>query len=671
MGIASDLVLVVVAGLLGGLLAHRFGQPPLIGYILGGVLVGPHTFGPSIREVHDIELLAEIGVALLMFGIGLELRFADLKPVRRLALIGGPLEILLTVIVGSVFGVAVLGWDRGPALWLGAAISLSSTMVVLKILMSEGKASSPAGRAMIGLLVVEDLAVVPMLIALPRLADLGGALPALAQAFLEAVAFLVAMILVGTRIMPWLLKKIVDWGSRELFLVSVVALGLGIGYGTYLFGLSFAFGSFVAGMVLSESEFSHEALGEIVPLRDVFGLLFFASAGVLFDPFYFFGHLGEVAATVAFVLVVRSLLVGWTTHAFGYAGETPWLVGLGLAQVGEFSFLLSRVGLSTGALSSDHYGLILTTALLTMTVSPTLFRAATPLYGQWRRLRPRDVPVETWDVPGEGFDRHVVVIGYGGTGRAAVEVMRKVNVPFVVVEMDHHLAEAARTRGYPVVWGDASHPEVLKAAGVDRARLMLVAVGDVAMIRLAIDKGRRMNPEMRVISRALYPEHLSELVRQGVYEAVQPDFEAGLEMVRQVLVHYGHSTQDIVRLSDAVRDDLYGPMWEGGLADRYQRILEELGHAESAVGIGWTTVSAQHLPDETTLAELDLKVRTGAIVVAIVHGRTVDVNPGPDSPIHPGDRAALLGTTAQRRAARALLEGAETERDSAAARHRV
>ena len=650
-------------------MAHRIGQPPLIGYILGGVLVGPHSFGPSVREVHDIELLAEIGVALLMFGIGLELRFADLKPVRRLALIGGPLEIALTVMVGYAFAEAILGWDRAPALWLGAAISLSSTMVVLKILMTQGRAGSMAGRAMIGLLVVEDLAVVPMLIALPRLGDLGQALPQLGWAFLEATAFLAAMILVGTRIMPYLLKRIVDWGSRELFLVSVVALGLGIGYGTHLFGLTFAFGSFVAGMVLSESEFSHEALGEIVPLRDVFGLLFFASAGVLFDPFYFLGHLGEIAATVVFVVIVRAVLVGGVTRAFGYAGETPWLVGLGLAQVGEFSFLLSRVGLSTGSLSSDHYGLILTTALVTMVLSPTLFRAATPMHRLWRKFRPEAPAVESWDMPGEGFDRHVVVVGYGGTGRAAVEVMRKVNVPYVVVELDHRLAEVARERGSAVVWGDASHPEVLKAAGVDRARLMLVAVSDVAMIRLAIDKGRRMNPEMRVISRALYPEHLSELVRQGVYEAVQPEFEAGLEMVRQVLVHFGHSTQDIVRLSDAVRDDLYGPMWEGGLSERYQRILEELGHAESAVGIGWTTVSAEYVAGEATLAELDLKQRTGAIVVAIVHGRTVDVNPGPESPIHPGDRAALLGTTAQRRAARALLEGAETERDAAAARH--
>ena len=670
MGIAADLVLVVVAGLLGGLVAHRLGQPPLIGYILGGVMVGPHTFGPSVREIHDIELLAEIGVALLLFALGLELRFGDLRPVRRLALVGGPLQIVVTTLLGFVFAVAVLGWETVPAAWMGAMVALSSTMVVLKILIAQGRTGSLAGRAMIGLLVVQDLAVVPMLIVLPRLGDLGGAIPEFGRAFLEAAAFLTAMILVGTRLMPYVLKRIVSWGSRELFIVSIVALGVGIGYGTYLFGLSFAFGSFVAGMVLSESEFSHEALSEIVPLRDVFSLLFFASVGMLFDPFFLVEHAGEVAGTVGFVLLAKAALCGGITRAFGYGGEAPWLVGLGLAQVGEFSFVLARTGLSAGAISAEQYALVLTTAVATMVLSPALFRAAAPVHRAWRRLSPQAPVLESWVTEQEGFDRHVVVIGYGRTGRAAVQVMQKVSVPLVVIELDHGLAEAAREDGNPVVWGDASHAEVLAAAGVDHARLMLVAVSDVATIQLAIEKGRRMNAEMRIISRALYAEHLSDLVRLGVYEAVQPEFEAGLEMVRQVLIHFGHSSQDIVRLSDAVRDDLYGPMWEGGLTDRYQSILAELGHGGAAVGIGWTTVSDRHLAEETTLAELDLKQRTGAIVVAIVHGRTVDVNPGPESPVHPGDRAALLGTTAQRRAARALLEGAETERDAAAARHR-
>jgi CPA2 family monovalent cation:H+ antiporter-2 len=671
MGIVADLVLVVAAALLGGLVAHRLGQPPLIGYILGGVLVGPNTAGPTVVEIHDIELLAEIGVALLLFALGLELRFADLKPVRRLALVGGPLQILLSALLGYAFADAVLGWERVAAAWMGATVALSSTMVVLKILMGQGRTGSLAGRAMIGLLVVQDLAVVPMLIGLPLLGDLGRALPSLGGALLQAAAFLTAMILVGTRVMPYLLKQIVRWGSRELFIVSVVALGVGVGYGTYLFGLSFAFGSFVAGMVLSQSEFSHQALGEIVPLRDVFGLLFFASAGMLFDPFYLVEHAAAVAGTVAFVVLAKALVCGGLTRVFGYGGETPWLVGLGLAQVGEFSFLVARVGVSTGALSSDEYGLVLTTTLITMVLSPTLFQVAAPLHGAWRRFRPEAPEVQTWEMPTEGIEGHVVVVGFGRTGRAAIEVMRKVGVPFVVVELDHGLAEAARELGGAVVWGDASHAEVLAAAGLARARLMLVTVSDVASIRLAIEKGRRMNPEMRVLSRALYPAHLAELMSLGVYEAVQPEFEAGLEMVRQVLVHFGHSNQDIARLSDAVRDDLYGPMWEGGLSERYQGILEELGHARSEIGIGWVTVSEKAVPVEATLAELGLRERTGAIVVAIVHGRSVDVNPGAASPIHPKDRAAILGTVEQRRAGRAFLEGAPEEEGSAAVHPRA
>lgn len=651
----------VVAGLLGGLVAHRLGQPPLIGYILGGVLIGPHTAGPTVVEIRDIELLAEIGVALLLFALGLELRFADLAPVRRLALIGGPLQILLTAAAGYGFGELFLGWDRIPALWLGAAVSLSSTMVVLKILMAQGRTGSLAGRAMIGLLVVQDLAVVPMLIGLPRLGDLGHALPELVRVSLEAAVFLAAMIIVGTRLMPYLLKRIVRWGSRELFIVSIVALGVGIGYGTYLFGLSFAFGSFVAGMVLSETEFSHQALGEIVPLRDVFGLLFFASAGMLLDPFYFLGSPGTVVATLAFVVLVKALVCGGLTRLLGYTGESPWLVGLGLAQVGEFSFLLARTGTATGGLSNEQYGLILTVTLATMVLSPALFRAANPAHRLWRRFRPETAVVESYDLAEEGLVDHVVVVGYGGSGRAAAEVMRNVGIPFVVVELDHVLAEAARAVATGVVWGDGSHPEVLEAAGVRRARMILIAVSEVASVRLTVEQARRLNPRLRIVARALYPEHLAELVSLGVYEAVQPAFEAGLEMVRQVLSQYGTSNQDVQRLSDAVRDDLYGPMWEGGLAERYQGILEELGHGRSEIGIKWVTVAGECVAAESTLAEIDVQGRTGAVVVAIVHGRTVDVNPGPESKLHAGDRVALLGTAEERTAGRARLERVREE----------
>jgi CPA2 family monovalent cation:H+ antiporter-2 len=657
MGIAADLVLVVLAGLAGGLVAHRLGQPLLIGYILGGVVVGPHIPGPSVSNIHNVELLAEIGVALLLFALGLELRFADLLPVRKLALLGGPIQILLTSAMGFAFFEAVLGWDRSPSLWMGAMISLSSTMVVLKTLMAQGRTSSLSGRAMIGLLVVQDLAVVPMLIALPRLGDIDRALPALGLALLEATLFLAAMFFVGTRVMPFLLKRIVRWGSRELFLISVVALGVGIGYGTYLFGLSFAFGSFVAGMVLGESEFSHQALGEIIPLRDVFGLVFFASAGMLLDPSYLLESPLLVVAAVVFVVVVKAGVTGGLTRAFGYGGPVPWVVGLGLAQVGEFSFLLARTGVGTGALTDEQYGMALTMTLVTMMLSPSLARLADALYGGWTRLRHSAVRLETFNLPADLGD-HVVVVGYGRSGRAAATVMRQVDVPFVVVEIDHVLAESARDAGLSIVWGDSSHIEVLEAAGIRQARLMLVAISDAVSARVTIEKSRAVNTELRIVARALYPEQLAELANLGVYEAVQPEMEAGLEMVRQVLSHYGKSVAEVQRFTDAVRDDLYGPMWEGGLSARYHSILEEMGPDRSPVSIEWFTVPGEPGSGERTVGELQVRTATGAALVAVIHGRSVDPRPGPQTPIHPADRIALLGSREECEAARELVRGA-------------
>ncbi|HJR53652.1 MAG TPA: cation:proton antiporter [Gemmatimonadota bacterium] len=654
MGIAADLVLVVLAGLAGGLVAHRLGQPLLVGYILGGVIVGPHLPGPTVGDIHNVELLAEIGVALLLFALGLELRFADLLPVRRLALLGGPLQVLLTTAAGFLFFESVLGWDRMPSLWMGAMISLSSTMVVLKTLMAQGRTSSLSGRAMIGLLIVQDLAVVPMLIALPRLGDLDRALPALGIALVEATVFLCAMFFVGTRLMPFLLKRIVRWGSRELFLISVVALGVGIGYGTYLFGLSFAFGSFVAGMVLGESEFSHQALGEIIPLRDVFGLLFFASAGMLLDPTYLLENPLIVLAAVAFAVLIKAGIAGGLTRAFGYGGPTPWVVGLGLAQVGEFSFLLARTGVGSGALSEEQYGMALTMTLVTMMLSPSLARLADPLYAGWQRLRPSAARVESFNLP-EELSGHVVVVGYGRSGKAAATVMRQVDVPFVVIEIDHALAEAAREAGLPTVWGDTAHIEVLDAAGVRTARLMLVAVSDAVSARAAVEKARAVNPELRIVARALYPEHLAELANLGVYEAVQPEMEAGLEMVRQVLSHYGKPAAEVQRFTDAVRDDLYGPMWEGGLSSRYRSILGELGPDRSPVSIEWFTVPGDSAPGERTVGELEIRTATGAAVVAVIHGRAVDPRPGPESRIHVGDRIALLGSREECEAGRELV----------------
>ncbi|HEV8414021.1 MAG TPA: cation:proton antiporter [Bryobacteraceae bacterium] len=387
MGIASDFVLIVIAGLVGGLLARLLRIPLLVGYVAAGVAVGPHTAGPTVVQIHDVELLAEIGVALLLFSLGLEISFRDLRPVRKIALIGGPVQILLTASGGALVGIRFLGLSVTDSLWLGAMISLSSTMVVLKTLSESATTSTLASRVMIGLLVVQDLAVIPMLVILPQLADLNGVLARLARAGTIAALVLAAMVLIGRWLLPILLSKVTALGSRELFLVAVVASGVGVGYAAYAAGLSFALGAFVAGIVLSESEFSHQALREIIPLRDIFGLLFFVTVGMLFDPRFVWEHAGQVALLTLLIILGKALILGVLTRAFGYTDITPWIVGLGLSQIGEFSFVLARSGFGSGLLSNTAYGLGLTCTILTMALSPLVSSMALPLGRAWERWR--------------------------------------------------------------------------------------------------------------------------------------------------------------------------------------------------------------------------------------------------------------------------------------------
>ena len=658
MGIAADIVLIVIAGLLGGLAAHRLGQPLLVGYILAGVLVGPHTAGPTVGDIHDIELLAEIGVALLLFALGLEVSFKDLRAVRRIALIGGPIQIVLTTAFGYGLARQFLGWETQPAIWFGAMISLSSTMVVLKILMAQGVIRTLPSRVMIGLLIVQDLAVAPLLIGLPKLSNPDNLAPELAVAALQGIFFLVAMTFVGTKVIPALLRMITRLNSRELFLVAVVALGIGVGYGTYLFGLSFAFGAFIAGMVISESEFSHQALSDIVPLRDVFGLLFFASAGMLFDPNLLVENLGIVTLIVSLVIFGKALIFGVITRAFGYGNAAPWLVALGLSQVGEFSFVLARAGLQSDSISDEVYSLTLTVTLATLVVSPLLSRAALPLARFWRRFSPQDLPLATFNLPDEALEGHVVVAGYGRTGRTTVQVMRNVGLPFVVIELDHRKAEALRRERVPVIWGDSSRGEVLSGAGVSNARLLVITMPIAENIRLTVQQARRLQPGLHIVARALYQDHLTELRDLGVYEAVQPEFEAGLEIVRQVLNHFELSHSEVYRFSDAVRDDHYRALRGQEMSQRSRGVLADIRRAGEALEIDWADVPGDSAADGVTIRSLAIRTRTGALVVAAIRGGAVKANPGPEYTIASGDMLAFLGTLEQREAARALVEEA-------------
>jgi CPA2 family monovalent cation:H+ antiporter-2 len=558
LGIASDFVLIVLVGLAGALAARALRLPLIVGYIAAGILIGPHTSGPTVEQTHQIELLAEIGVALLLFSLGLELSFRDLQPVRRIALIGGPLQILLTTALG-VFGASKgLGMPAREAIWFGAMISVSSTAIVLKMLAAAGATQSLASRVMVGLLIVQDLAVVPMLVILPQLGSPGNLGLSLARAIGFAAAILAAIVMLGTKLLPGVLRWIAGWHSRELFLVTVVAIGVGVGYATHLAGLSFALGAFVAGIVLSESEFSHQALSDVVPIRDIFGLLFFVSVGMLLDPSYALTHAGRIAVVVLLTFAGKSIIAGGIARAFGYVNMAPWLVGLGLSQIGEFSFVLARAGVTTGSISRPTYDLALTCTVLTMALSPLVSGMALPLGRAWRRWRnPHPMPTEMEGMEGLRTG-HVIVAGFGRSGKAAAHILQRAGVPLVIVELNHSIFGGLAKEGLSGIWGDITGEEILKAAGVETARMLLMSLPDQNTVRLAVERARQLNPQITVIARAMRGSDVAALRKIGVDTVIQVEFEGGLEMVRQALIRYQSDDLLAAQLIEDLRRDFYG-----------------------------------------------------------------------------------------------------------------
>jgi CPA2 family monovalent cation:H+ antiporter-2 len=662
LGIAGDIALILVAALLGGVVARWLRLPLILGYIAAGVLVGPKTFGPSVGDVHEIELLAEIGVALLLFTIGLHFSLGELAPVRRIALLGTPVQMALTIVFG--YGVGRLLLDLGwvESVWLGALFSLSSTAVVLKTLGEQGVLGTLSARVMIGMLIIQDLAIVVLLTVLPVLENVKEGLPELGLAVLKAAAFIAAMLVLGSRVLPLLLARLAGWGSRELFLVSVVAIGLGVGYATYLFGLSFAFGAFVAGMVLSQSDYSHQALAEVEPLRDVFAMIFFVSIGLLIDPFFLWEKFGTIVLVVVLVFVVKGLIFGGLTKVFGYGNIVPFAVGLGLFQVGEFSFLLAREGISSDAISQKTYSLVLATAAITMALTPLAARLAPVLYGRYRRRFPRE-PLQTFNLPAGGLQDHAVVAGYGRVGSFVARLLDRLEKPFVVVEANPNRADEAKAAGFPTVYGDAVAIPVLEAAGIGGARLVVLTIPDALAARLAVERVRGLAPEADLLVRAESAGQLEDLGRLGVYEAVQPELEAGLELARQALARFGVAAEEAQTFADAVRRELYAPIsGEEATREGGDRLFARLRQASQTIEVEWVRLQGPEKGEGPTgrgllghtIGDLGVRSETGASILAVVREDEVIPNPGASLALQAGDAVGVLGTPEQRAAFRAI-----------------
>jgi CPA2 family monovalent cation:H+ antiporter-2 len=563
---ATPLIATIVAGLVlafvGGLLANRLRLPPLVGYLLAGVAIGPFTPG-FVADTDLAQQLAEIGVILLMFGVGLHFSIGDLLAVRRIAVPGAIGQIVAATAIGATIALA-WGWTLGAGLVLGLALSVASTVVLLRALEERGALDSVNGRIAVGWLIVEDLAMVLALVLLPALAEpLGGDPRGLAghvagdrglaitiALTLGKVAVFIALVLVvGKRVIPWLLEQVARTGSRELFTLSVLATALGIAYGSAeLFSVSFALGAFFAGVVLSETDFSHQAAADSLPLKDAFAVLFFVSVGMLFDPSILAREPLAVLAVVLVVVLGKSLAASAIVLAFGYPVGTALTVSASLAQIGEFSFILAGLGVALGLLPPEGRDLILAAALLSITFNPLVFAALDPLT-EWLRRRPRllarlersgDDRLSTLPKADSGGPHdHAVIVGYGRVGGTIGKALKAQGLSIVVVEQNRRRVEELRARGVAAVYGDAAVPGVLGAAGVDRARLLVVATPEGFQARRIIELAREANPRIDTAVRTHSEGEVAHLERQGVGVAIMAERELALGLMDYALRSLG------------------------------------------------------------------------------------------------------------------------------------
>jgi len=642
MGIAADIVIIVLVGLAGAYLANLVKQPLILGYILAGVLIGPYMGVIPVSDIHDIEMLAEIGVALLLFALGLEFSFSELRSVRNIALFGTPIQMILTILYGYFIG-QMFGWDWKTSLWLGALISLSSTMVVLKTLMSRGLLGTLSSRVMIGMLIVQDLAIVPLMIILPQLNDIKAGLPVLGFAFLKAAIFLILIIFLGTKLIPAMMKYIMRWNSREFFLLTITALGLGVGYGTHLFGLSFALGAFVVGMVLSESDYGYQALSDIIPLRDIFGLLFFTSVGMLLDVSFLISHIKIIVILILLVIFGKGLIFASISRLFGYGNIIPLAVALGLFQVGEFSFVLARVGLNTNSIDTELYSLLLTTAIVTMFITPFLSGLARSFYRLKKYLPQREL-LETLNIPETGLKDHIVIAGGGEVGGNLARIMQRLDLKYVIVELDHHRVEQAKKEGFAIIYGDAAQPVVLEAARIRDARLLIITTPSAVISGSIVDHVRTINKNLSIVARAINREHMQALHEKGVYEVVQPDFEVSLELIRQVLIHLNTPLRKINDFADIVHKELYAPLYN---SEQHYSTIAKLKSVSRGLDLRWFNVPEDSHFIGKSIGRLHVRGETGVSIVAIIRDDQFFPNPETDFVFQKTDLVGVIGEYGQ------------------------
>ncbi len=562
-----ELGVAVAAALLGGALAVRLGQPALVGYLAAGVVIGPFTPG-FVGDAVRINELAELGVVLLLFALGVEFPIRELARMRRVVLPGTFGQVLVTAAVGSIAGLA-LGLVGAEAVVVGTAVAISSTLVALKVLGERGELDSLHGRAVIGWMVVQDLITIVLIAMLEPLAGTDAVAP-MVLAVARTTAFLALAYLFGARLLPWVLDVVSRLGSSELFMLTVFATALLAAFvSSAVFGLSLALGAFIAGIIVAESNLAHQAASEIIPFRDLFAVMFFVSVGMLLDPGAILSDWGALLALLVVAMPVKALAGAGLAMLLGLPRRSAILLGATIGQVGEFSFLLAEQAMSLHLIDTRAYNLVLATAVVSIVLTPALTRAADRLVAALERRetlpeppRPGQEPTTRGELAMTGDEDaarlSVVVLGAGRVGRVVIRAVRARGFRCIVVDRDQAALASAAEQGAATLYGDAASPAILRRTGLDRARLLVVAIGDPLASRLAVERARAMNERLAIVARARGPVEIRTLRELGATRLADPELEAALELARAALARMGVSGPEQAAITLSLRRHAYG-----------------------------------------------------------------------------------------------------------------
>ncbi|MDP2915906.1 MAG: cation:proton antiporter [Candidatus Aminicenantes bacterium] len=638
----QELVIILAVAVVIIYISHKIKLPPVVGFLLTGILIGPGGFS-LVKDTRTIDSLAEIGVVMLLFSIGLEFTLDRMKRIQKIFWIGGGLQVVLTT-SAAVLVLVLLRVPVKDAVFYGFLVSLSSTAVVLKILSDRGEIDAPQGRISFGILIFQDLAIVPMIALVPILANVRAASPlAILSRFLLSAMAIAAVFAVARFLMPKVLHLVVGTRIREIFLIASLFACLGMALLTASLGLSLALGAFLAGVIISESDYSNQVVSDILPFRDVFNSLFFISIGMLLHTGDLWNSKGIVAGLVLSIFLLKAVVVFLAVRILGYDSRISLLTGLALAQVGEFSFVLAGVGRLNGLLPENIFQVFLASSILTILATPFFIQISPRLAS--RKEKPDGLDSKTREKGGEAdrkLQDHVIIAGYGLNGRNLAHVLKEAGVGYIILELNPETVRTAAKRGDPHIFGDASSRTILKKAGIQRARTIVFAISDPATTRRGVRAAREMGGDVFIVVRTRYASEIDELYRLGANDVIPEEFETSVEIFTRVLQRF-HIPRNIIDAQvKIIRGECYGVL--RGTCEAVKPSAERLSALLSAGTAESYYVSKGSWPAGKTLGAVDLRNRTGATVIAVVRGEESFTSPGAEFAVEAGDTLVLVAS---------------------------